>query len=73
MAETLADLIGLTNGATLTIESGVASPAAKGVVIVGGGRGQFDLTLAAALPPCFGKISHVVSLKKKRPPGEAAS
>src|SRR6516164_5261915 len=65
MAKTPTNPPRLTDRATLTIENGVAALAAKGVVIVGGGRRQFGLTLAAALPPRLGKISHVVSLKKE--------
>jgi hypothetical protein len=46
----------------LTIEGGMTALAAKGVMAVAGGRGQFRLALATALPPRLGKISHVKSI-----------
>jgi hypothetical protein len=65
----LADPLGFTNRAPLAVERGMATLAAKGVMVVGRGRWQFRLTLTAALPPRVGKSSHHQSqcclLKKK--------
>jgi hypothetical protein len=56
MANPPADLTGLTNGAPLPIERGVTPLAAKGVMLVGCGRRQFDVALAATLPASLDKI-----------------
>ena len=56
MANPPADLTGLANGAALPIERGVTPLAAKGVMLVGCGRRQFDVALAATLPASLDKI-----------------
>jgi hypothetical protein len=76
MAETAANPLSLTDRTTLAIESGMTALAAKGVVIVGRGRRQFDVALAATLPASLGKICQGIYLPncllKKREAAEAA-
>jgi hypothetical protein len=56
ITKSLADPLCSTDCAPLAVEGGMATLAAKGMVVVAGGRGQFRLTLTAALP--LGKSSH---------------
>jgi len=64
MAKASANVPGLTDRAPLTVESGVTALAAKGVIVVSGGRRQFRLALAATQPPSHGKICHWKSVLK---------
>jgi hypothetical protein len=76
IAQPPANPLGFTNRAPLAVERGMATLAAKGVVIVRGGRWQFRLTLTAALPPRLGKSSQWslpnCLFDKKREAAEAA-